>query len=107
MKSYKALHKQRSGTSFQGYILASYSDLIKTFGTPTSRGDGYKVDAEWIVDTPHGVAAIYNYKDGKAYLGEQGAPVEHIYEWHVGGKNNEAYHYIRQQHLNVIKASLS
>lgn len=107
MKSYKSLHKKRTGTSFRGYILATYSDLLKTFGDPNSGGDGYKVDVEWVLNTPHGVATIYNYKDGRAYLGKRGTPVEYICEWHVGGKNNEAYHYIRQQHFDVIKASLS
>ncbi len=107
MKSYKSLHKKRTGTSFRGYMLATYSDLVKTFGDPNSEGDGYKVDVEWVLDTPHGVATIYNYKDGRAYLGERGLPIEHICEWHVGGKNNEAYRYIRQQHSDVIKASLS
>lgn len=107
MKSYKSLHKKRTGTSFRGYILATYSDLLKSFGDPNSEGDGYKVDVEWVLDTPHGVATIYNYKDGKAYLGERSTPVEYIYEWHVGAKNTESYQWLREKLFERIKASFS
>lgn len=88
MKSYKALHKKRTGTSFKGYATAPYSRIVEVFGEPTSNGDGYKVDVEWVIDTPHGIATIYNYKDGKAYLGERGLKVEDMTEWHIGGKND-------------------
>lgn len=102
MKNYNDLHGQRTGTSFKGYVLATYSDLIETFGEPTSNGDECKVDVEWILQTPHGTATIYNYKDGKAYLGENGLIVEQICEWHVGGKKNESYDWVKnrlQRHI--------
>lgn len=72
------------GTSLQGHVDASYDDLVKTFGQPGS-GDGYKVDAEWVIETSAGVATIYNYKDGKNYCGHSGLPVEKIRDWHIGG----------------------
>ncbi len=97
MINYSELHKKRTGTSFKGYVLATYQDLVDTFGSPTNNGDNHKVDAEWIVQTPHGIATVYNYKDGKAYLGESGLNAEQICEWHVGGKTLESYHWVKKQ----------
>ncbi len=89
--------KKRTGSSFKGYVLVTYKDLVTIFGLPTIDGDGDKIDVEWIIDTPHGVGTIYNYKDGKTYLGESGLRVEQILEWHVGSKNNESYHWVQKQ----------
>jgi hypothetical protein len=72
-------------TCLQGYVKVSYADLVKKFGEPID-GDGYKVDAEWVIKFKNGeVATIYNYKDGKNYNGESGMSKENITEWHVGG----------------------
>lgn len=76
-----------NGTCLQGYIHAHYRDLIKKFGEPGT-GDGYKLDAEWIIEFEDGtVASVYNWKNGLNYCGNNGIPVEHIYVWHIGGKN--------------------
>lgn len=80
-------------TSLQGYITTDYSTLVSLFGEPDG-GDGYKTDAEWTITTPHGVATIYNYKDGKAYNGEDGTPTEEIKEWHIGGNNTDVVPFI-------------
>lgn len=73
-------------TSLEGYIRTSYADLVGCFGEPTCDGDGYKVDAEWVITFADGVVAtIYNYKDGPNYCGADGTPVENIREWHIGG----------------------
>lgn len=77
-----------NGTHLQGYVVAKYSELKKLFGQPTD-GDGYKVDAEWELSTPFGVATIYNYKDGKNYCGVDGTPKTRIEDWHVGGNTPE------------------
>jgi hypothetical protein len=56
-----------SGTCLQGYIVKYYDQLVDLLGEPTS-GDGYKVDAEWLIKFDDGtVATIYNYKDGINY----------------------------------------
>lgn len=74
-----------NGTSLCDYIRVSYANLVRVFGQPTS-GDGYKVDAEWILEFDDGVVAtIYNYKDGRNYCGEEGLDVEFITDWHIGG----------------------
>lgn len=74
-----------SGTSLIDYITATYEELVNTFGEPNSATDEYKTDAEWTIDTPDGVATIYNYKNGHNYLGKDGMDVWDITEWHIGG----------------------
>ena len=72
-----------SGTCLQGYINTHYYDLIETFGEPTE-SDGYKVDAEWIIEFEDGtVGTVYNWKNGLNYCGVDGTPVEYNTEWHV------------------------
>ena len=89
--------KKRAGTSFQGYLYVEYNELAEKFGDPHSLENNHKIDAEWIVDTPHGPATIYNYKNGKAYLGKQGLDTQKIATWHVGGHNIQSYEWISQQ----------
>lgn len=83
-----------TGTSLQGYINVDYKKLVEVFGEPNGEDDGYKVDSEWIIFTLAGVATIYNYKDGKNYLGEEGLEVEEITDWHIGGKDKEVVEWI-------------
>jgi hypothetical protein len=90
-----------NGTCFQGYITCTYEKLVQLFGEPT-KGDEYKVDAEWIIrfpcppdevsdqDNDGIVCTIYNWKNGKAYCGEEGEEVVNIAEWHVGGHSKKA-----------------
>jgi hypothetical protein len=89
--------RRRTGTSFRGYILSTYEQICASFGDPVSKGDGYKIDTEWIIKTPSGFATIYNYKDGHAYLGDKGLDVEKICEWHVGGKNAQSYDWVKNE----------
>lgn len=81
------------GTYFQGNFTTTYKILKKLFGEEVEN-DGYKVDAHWVVETPAGPASIYNYKDGKNYLGGKGTPKTKIMEWHIGGNNINAYAWV-------------
>ena len=73
------------GSSIRGKVTATYKELTNLFGVPI-KDDAYKVDAHWSVKFSDGtVATVYNWKDGKSYLGEKGADVKDITEWHVGG----------------------
>ena len=79
-------------TSLQGYIKCDYKTLVEVFGEPDPHADGYKVDREWVLKFGDGtVATVYNWKNGKNYLGpQQGLEPEEIKEWHVGGKSKMA-----------------
>jgi hypothetical protein len=84
------------GTSFKGHLHAHYSELVRMFGEPMN-GDGYKVQAEWIVILPdedgteHAVT-IYDWKQGMCYWGieGEGVPVDMVKEWNVGGHTHHA-----------------
>ena len=81
------------GTYLQGYIKASYEQLVKTFGEPHDPdGDNYKTDVEWAFEFADGtIATLYNWKNGKNYLGEaEGLELNDIYEWNVGGNSDKA-----------------
>lgn len=73
------------GTHLQGEIVTTYRRLCLVFGSPKD-GDGIKTDAEWTIRLADGrIATIYNWKNGKAYLGEDGTPTHMIGNWHIGG----------------------
>jgi putative N-acetylmannosamine-6-phosphate epimerase len=87
------------GTSLRGYVHTSYKTLHNLFGKPNlpkAKEQGGKIDAEWILETPYGIASIYNYKDGKNYNGRAGTAVKDITEWHIGGLNKETAILIQQ-----------
>ena len=89
--------KSSEGTHLQGYVITTYDVLQKVFGMcKVDAFDDYKCDAVWEVQTPFGVATIYNYKDGKNYLGKDGMAVKDITEWHVGGHNAESYECVKK-----------
>lgn len=81
-------------TSLQGYVTANYRTLVALFGKPND-GDGYKVDAEWNLQTPYGFVTIYNYKDGKNYCGKEGTATTKITDWHIGGTGTDAVPFIQ------------
>jgi hypothetical protein len=83
-----------SGTHGLGNIETTYKSLVAAFGKPNDKGDEYKIDAEWVILTPVGIATIYNWKDGKNYCGKDGLPVSKITDWHVGGHNLEVIEYL-------------
>jgi hypothetical protein len=74
-------------TSRQGFITATYEQLVQTFGEPFVDHDGYKIDVEWEV-APN--VYIYNWKNGCNYLGSNGTPVEDITEY------NEAVDFVNE-----------
>ena len=81
-----------NGTHLQGHIHCNYDKLTEVFGVPLSEGyDDYKSDAEWHIEFNDGtVATIYNYKNGRNYLGDQGKYPEEITYWNIGGCDQKA-----------------
>lgn len=85
-------------TSYRGQIETSYYELCELFGPPMKDGfDDCKTDAEWNICFESGVVAtIYNWKNGRNYLGSDGLDVEQITEWNVGGHSADAIQLVRQ-----------
>lgn len=80
-----------NGTSLVGNVTTTYADLVKTFGTPQfdDESDGRdKSTAIWRLNTPAGVATIYDFDD------EDHRPLGK-FAWHIGGKNDEVVEAIR------------
>jgi len=76
-------------TSLQGYIQATYQELVEVFGDPTysePSGDE-KVNTEWDLFIDDTRVTIYDWKDydfGKR--SRSGQP----YRWHIGGNCHDA-----------------
>ena len=87
------------GTSLQGYIKASYEQLLAAFGPPNPKlCDNYKTDVEWAFEFKDGtISTIYNWKDGLCYQGDDGDPVESITDWHVGGTHKDALTKVKEK----------
>ena len=80
-----------NGTSFLGYVTCNYNDLVKIFGEPLLAVAGDKIDAEWGIKFKDGtVATIYNWKNGKNYMGDKGIETSKITQWNIGGFNEKA-----------------
>ena len=90
----KAPLSEIAGSCLRGEIAASYSTLVRVFGSPDLVFDGIvgidndKSDAEWIVRINGELATIYNWKDGPAYTGRRDISVEGITTWNVGGHSD-------------------
>jgi hypothetical protein len=84
-KTHNEVEVNIDGTSLVGIVTVDYVELVQLFGKPNP-SDGYKVDAEWEIEFNDGVVGtIYNWKNGKNYLGPKGLPKNKIREWHIGG----------------------
>jgi len=80
-----------NGSHFQGDIEITWDEIVAVIGNPCHDGDGYKVDAEWVLEFEDGcIATLYNWKDGKNYCGDQGYDVKEIRHWHIGGFSQDA-----------------
>ena len=78
-------------------IECSYSKLTDILGEPTYRHrDDYKVDAEWVLYNGENKITVYNYKDGKNYLGEEGFETEDITDWHIGGSDKHVSEHFKR-----------
>ena len=96
MKLLRKIKVSPVGTFKVGEIKVFYRELIEAFGDPVYFEEGSKIDAEWVFETPEGIATIYNYKNGKNYLGAEGKDLEDIIDWHIGGEAEKVVKYITQ-----------
>lgn len=78
------------GSSLVGNVDVTYKELKSLFGEPIKSDNG-KTDVEWHIKfSDDTIATIYNWKNGKAYLGDSGLPVQQIDNWNVGGFGDQA-----------------
>ena len=69
------------GTHLQGYISATYDQLIARFGQPEFGGD--KTTVEWCLEFEDGtIATVYDWKEYRTPMG--------MYDWHIGGNDQMA-----------------
>ena len=83
----------KAGSSLQGYMSASYDELVAKFGEPTykaeKQGDFDKVWTEWVLEfeveedgeTDYIYATIYDWKESSPEASRTGKQ----YRWHIGG----------------------
>lgn len=73
-----------AGSERWGFLNTTYNVLVELFGEPIKRD--WEIDVEWYIIFEDGtVATIYNYKDGKNYLGSKGRDFKDIIRWNIGG----------------------
>lgn len=90
IKSINTSFSIADGTSLQGYIHATYAELVDFFGEPLASGVAYPI-AEWIFQFEDGtVATLYDWKLSEPIANY---PLEE-YEWHIGGNNQKAVEYL-------------
>ena len=106
-----------NGTSLIDYLNITYNELVDLFGQPQGPSSDNKVSCEWHVSLQEAhtdwtspedaFVTIYNYKDGKNYLGPDGLNIDQITSWHVGGKARVNFYmleeYIGQQQQANVK----
>jgi len=81
MKFTQGTWTEANGTHLQGYVRATYDQLVARFGEPEGGGD--KTTVEWVLVFEDGtVATIYDWK-------EYETPT-YMYDWHIGGMSKTA-----------------
>lgn len=72
-------------TSLQGYVEATYDELLEAFGEPAHYDDSdNKVTTEFTIFTEDGPIFLYDWKEyDRGEKCRSGLP----YDWHVGGRN--------------------
>jgi len=93
-------------SSKKGEISATFDKLTSVFGEPTQQSYefGEKSDCEWVIEWDDGmVGTIYNWKNGKSYMGEDGLEIQDITDWCIGGHQDTVVDRIN----NLLTAELS
>jgi hypothetical protein len=90
MKTCKVLNFQEAdgvliGTSFKGYINATYSQLIAALGEPTydEPSEDEKVQVQWVIKFDNQIFTIYDWKTYSRDYTEN-----ELEEFNIGGKTN-------------------
>ena len=90
-----------NGTCLQGYVTATYDELVEIFGEPAhcvtnvynlAIDDEYKIATEWYVigEDWNGQATPCTIYDWKEYDAGERSRNGQPYQWHIGGKGQIA-----------------
>ena len=92
-----------------GSFDAPFSYVRAILGEPIYKrgydGHDYKSDVVWqiiIKSDPIEIIRVYNWKDGKNYLGDKGLNPEQITHWCIGSNNREKARSYISNRLNVV-----
>jgi len=89
-------HVETTGTSLKGEIIATYDELVQTFGEPRKNGSEDKVTREWNIEFLNNeIATIYDWKDANC--------LEGVYRWHIGGFNNYVVSDVHHEYQTKMK----
>jgi hypothetical protein len=84
-----------NGTSLQGYMRATYDQLVARFGQPDGGGD--KTTVEWCLEFEDGtVATIYDWKEYETPM--------YAYDWHIGGRSKMAVFAVKEAFRQKVDA---
>lgn len=91
--NFKLTNKDSSGTHLQGYIEATYKQIVEKLGKPNCDGDQYKVAYEWIIENERGeILTIYPWKNTNLYDSHPDS-VEKMTAtnkvWNIGGHDDK------------------
>ena len=89
------------------HIETTYKKIVDAIGEPSGMYDSYKSDVGWCVETTLGEVHIYNYKNGKNYLGEkEGIATKKITEWSLScwPKTNKNVFKLENYMLKILGA---
>ena len=77
------------GTSGKGSFICNYETLVRVLGEPLKGSDDYKTQAEWDIEYKDGtITTVYDWKQGKRYLGEEeGIEPNEVIWWNIGGNH--------------------
>ena len=78
-----------NGTSGKGGFVCKYETLVKVLGEPLKGSDDFKTQAQWDIEYKDGtITTIYDWKQGKHYLGEEeGIKPNEVVCWNIGGNH--------------------
>jgi hypothetical protein len=91
MIKYKVNQKNTSvdGTSLRGYVVTTYDNLVKMFGTPNKGSTDGKTTCEWVFEFEDGtVATIHDWKTKMT--------PKDPYNWSIGGYNHLALLFLEE-----------
>ncbi len=86
--------RDSSGTSKQGMLYHAFEDLVCVFGVHNAQPSECS-EVCWVIETPSGIATIYDWK--------QGVAPEKCTEWTVGAKNQEVVEYVHRAFHNFFE----